>query len=140
MNFEIKEINISDSHLLQEFISNNTSNFFRYFYNRPISVIENHLFTILYIINNKPIGYAHIDNDNGIYWFGICILTSYHNMGIGKKIMTYIFEKDEIKNKDIFLTVDKNNEYAILLYKKFGFEIIETKNFFLKMKRNKLNL
>jgi ribosomal protein S18 acetylase RimI-like enzyme len=139
MCHEIKEINIHHLDLLQKFISNQLPISFRYFNHRPISIIQNHLITILYIINNEPIGYAHIDydNENDIFWFGICILPLYHNMGIGKKMMNYIFQKNEIKNKDIYLTVDITNQYAIHLYETFHFKIISSYPSLLKMKKNK---
>jgi len=121
----IVEINHHNIYLLLQFLNNKLPNSFRYFNSRnPLTSIHNHILTILYLDNDKPFGYAHIDFDNHIYWFGICILDNYQSKGYGKKLLEYILNNDKIKNlNSIYLTVDKNNEKAINLYKKYGFII-----------------
>jgi ribosomal protein S18 acetylase RimI-like enzyme len=131
---EIKNENIF---LLQDYISNNTfPNTFRYFNKRDISIIKNHIITILLSINDKIIGYAHIDQDDDKYWFGICIDNNYQGKGYGTKIMEYILNHEKIKNiNKINLSVDKTNSNAISLYKKFNFIIInEYSTYFLMEK------
>ena len=136
MIIEIKEEN---KYLLDYFIENNElPNTFRYFNKRSSDVIKNHLITILLLENNLPIGYAHIDNDEDKYWFGICILEKYHGKGFGKQMIEYVMSNEKIKNiKNIYLTVDKINKVAIHLYIKNNFNIVEEKdNYYLMLNNN----
>ena len=124
----IVEINKNNRFLINDFLNNNIPSTFRYFNKRTIDVVDNHIITILLLVNNLPIGYAHIDFEDNKHWFGICILDNYQGKGYGKKIMEYIFNHEKIKNIDnIYLTVDKINTIAIYLYIKFNFKIIEEK-------------
>ena len=71
-------INTSNIKILKEFIKLNNSKYFRYYDKRDIDIIKNHLITIIITDNdNNIIGYSHIDNENDINWFGICILDKY---------------------------------------------------------------
>jgi ribosomal protein S18 acetylase RimI-like enzyme len=124
----IVEITDSNIDLLTIFLNNNIPSTFRYFNKRTIDVLKNHIITIILIVDNLPVGYAHIDYDIK-HWFGICILDKYQGIGYGKKIMEYIFNHEKIKNIDkIYLTVDKINELAVNLYKKFNFYNIDEKD------------
>jgi ribosomal protein S18 acetylase RimI-like enzyme len=130
------EITENNNYLLKEFLNNNLPNTFRYFNKRAIDVIKNHIITLILIIDNLPVGYAHIDYDDNKYWFGICILDKYQGMGYGKKMMEYIFSNEKIKNiNQICLTVDKINELAINLYKKFNFYTIDEKDYYFIMRK-----
>ncbi len=135
----IIEITENNNYLLNEFLNNNIPGTFRYFNKRSINVISNHLITLILIDDNLPVGYAHIDYDDNKYWFGICILENYQGKGYGKKLMEYIFNHEKIINIDnIYLTVDKINDIAINLYKKYNFYIIEEKDSYFKMCFSKL--
>jgi ribosomal protein S18 acetylase RimI-like enzyme len=95
------------------------------FIKRDINCVKNHLITVILLYNDITIGYAHIDHEDK-YWFGICILNEYQGKGFGKLLMEYLFEHEKIKQiSNIYLTVDKINEPAIKLYKKYNFNIIE---------------
>jgi len=127
-SYKIIEINnnIETKNLLNTFIDNIRSTSFRYFNKRSVDVIQNHLLTLLVMDNNNPIGYAHIDQEDGKYWFGICISDQHQNKGLGNHIMKYILHHYKIKYcKEIYLSVDNNNINAIKLYKKNNFK--ETK-------------
>lgn len=125
----IVEINKDNRFLINDFLNNNIPSTFRYFNKRTIDVVNNHIITIILLVNNLPVGYAHIDVDDNKHWFGICILDKYQGNGYGKKIMEYIFNHEKIKNIDkIYLTVDKINTVAIHLYNNFNFKIIEEKD------------
>lgn len=121
---EITKENIS---LLDTFLENTFSNTFRYFNNKTSEqVIKNHYKTVLYIINEIPVGYAHIDYDiiNNKYWFGICVLAEYCGRGIGKKLITQILDYFTESNIDtLHLTVDKTNTVAYSMYLKSGFKV-----------------
>jgi len=134
---DIIEITEYNKEILEKFISNNVfPNTFRYFNKRTNNVINNHIITIILIDTNLPVGYAHIDFDDYKNWFGICILHSHQGKGYGKEIMEYIFNHEKIKYlNEIYLTVDKINTFAIHLYLKFNFRIIDEKEtYFIMMK------
>ena len=136
-NIKIIEINENNNFYLKEFISEITSDTFRYYQKRDITIIKNHLLTIILLNNeNKICGYAHIDNEDNKYWFGIYIYEKYQNKGLGNKIMKYIFNYLKIKNiNEIYLTVDNINTNAIKLYKKNNFnEILKNDKFILMNK------
>ena len=135
----IIEITENNNYLLNEFLNNSIPGTFRYFNKRSINVISNHLITLILIDDNLPVGYAHIDYDDNKYWFGICILENYQGKGYGKKIMEYIFNHEKIKHIDkIYLTVDKINDIAISLYKKYNFYIVEERDSYFMMCLSKL--
>lgn len=118
------EITRKNSELLQRFISTigKSGDSFRYFKSRPISIINNHLCTVILMSNNEPIGYGHLDQDNGNIWLGIAIAEPYIGQGHGNSIMEYLISKaDELRLEKIQLSVDIYNLQAIKLYNKFGF-------------------
>jgi ribosomal protein S18 acetylase RimI-like enzyme len=135
---EIHYIKNTNINLLKNFLNNKLSNSFRYYNKRNISIIENHLITIIGLdINLLSIAYGHIDycSNENIYWLGICILEEYKGKGYGNDIMNKLIEKFKEKNisNKLYLTVDKDNQKAINLYKKFNFNIIEEKETYYKM-------
>jgi ribosomal protein S18 acetylase RimI-like enzyme len=135
----IIEITENNNYLLNEFLNNSIPGTFRYFNKRSVNVISNHLITLILIDDNLPVGYAHIDYDDNKYWFGICILENYQGKGYGKKLMEHIFNHEKITNIDkIYLTVDKINDIAISLYKKYNFYIVEERDSYFMMCLSKL--
>jgi dTDP-4-amino-4,6-dideoxygalactose transaminase/ribosomal protein S18 acetylase RimI-like enzyme len=136
--FEIIEINNNNIFYLTYFLNNKLPNTFRYFNSRNIEVINNHIITVVLKIDNKIIGYSHIDKDSNKYWFGICILEEYCNYGYGNKLMNYIFNNQKILDLDnINLTVDNNNINAIKLYKKYNFKLIKKYDYYSEYIKNK---
>ncbi|MDX6747666.1 GNAT family N-acetyltransferase [Polaribacter sp. PL03] len=113
-----------DKDLIKIFINSmgNSSNSFRYFNSRPISIIKNHICTILLILDDKPVGYGHLDKEGNNVWFGISIIQEYIGKGQGKLIIDYLIKKAvDLKVPEIKLSVDKENISAIRLYEKYGF-------------------
>ena len=127
------EINRRNKELLDSFILMNLPSTFRYFSKRTSDAIQNHLITLL-LIEETPIGYAHIDVEDNKHWLGICVLDK--GKGHGTKILNYLFEHEKMKQvKEVYLTVDKINTVAIHLYVKFHFIIIEeTETYFVMLK------
>ncbi len=148
----ILEINTNNILYLEKFISlfnknDNNLIYFRYFNNKLIDKItEYHYKTLLYIINDTPVGYAHIDFDiiNNKYWFGICVLEEYQGKGIGTKLINYVINIFKTSNiNKLYLTVDINNTKALKLYTKHNFNILrsnKTSHLMVINKNNILNL
>ena len=125
---EILVISAENKEILSEFIKelDKEQDSFRYFKNRSLDTIGNHLLTILLLDSGKPIGYGHLDQENEVIWLGIVIKSSYQGKGLANKLMETLLSKGEEKGiKRIRLSVDNNNEKAISLYEKFGFEFLK---------------
>ena len=121
--------NQKDKEQLEKFISlcGTSLQTFRYFSKRPLSIIQNHLVTLLgYNENCEPIAYGHLDKDDDRVWLGICITENSRRNGYGNLMMTALIkEVNTFALKTVFLTVDKNNLSATSLYEKFGFKQVE---------------
>ena len=80
------------------------------------------------IVNGLLIVYKNID-----YYEleAIVVDPEYRNKGIGNNLMNY-FINNYVTNEDIILEVAVNNEKAINLYKKNGFEIINIRKKYYK--------
>ena len=92
---------------------------FRYFVNRDLNCIKNHLVTYLGYLENKPIAYGHLDKEDNNVWLGLCILENQQGMGFGKEMLNYLIDfsyKNSIK--EIKLTIDIDNFKALNLYLK----------------------
>ncbi len=78
--------------------------------------------------NDKVVGYtklAHWTNPRQRHKgrISIAVDANYHRMGIGTLLLTNIldFADNQLKLFKVDLTVQKENEFAVNLYKKFGF-------------------
>ena len=102
---------------------------FRYFNDRHLGVIDDHIYTILILDqNNSPVAYGHLDPEKEVVWLGICVSENVRRKGYGKQIMVDLINKaTEIGLAEICLKVDSNNIKAISLYRNFMFEIISEK-------------
>jgi len=126
----IVKVNSNNIELLKNFIAElGDSNLtFRYYQNRAITAIENHIITILLIKNKKAIGYGHLDKEVDNIWLGLAILPNEKNKGYGNllmiKLLKYALENNISKVK---VSVDKDNLAIINLIKKHGFQLIYVK-------------
>ena len=121
---------------LDEFIKSNINGIktFRYYSKRPYTIIKNHIYTCLYYIDNICVGYGHLDFESEKTWLGIIVSDN----EVGKKIGDQIMDDLILNSKnDIHLSVDINNNSAVYLYKKKGFEIMEKKINYYIMKLKK---
>ena len=67
--------------------------------------------------------YGHIDNETPS--FAISLLKEYRNYGIGTELMKQMLTKLKLEGyKQVSLSVQKMN-YAVRMYRKIGFEIID---------------
>jgi ribosomal protein S18 acetylase RimI-like enzyme len=118
--------NHHDVSRLKQFSALDHPSTFRYFKNRVFEdAIKTHKLTVVYSVDNKDVGYAHIDVDTKTQraFFGICVLPDYQSKGIGKQLTDYVMQT---YRDTVYLTVDSANTPAIGLYKKFGFELVES--------------
>jgi ribosomal protein S18 acetylase RimI-like enzyme len=82
---------------------------------------------ILAIKDNKVVGYVDITHKyEGNEPYDVFVKEEYRNMGIATDMLSYAIELD--KNKRIMLLVDIDNEKAIKLYEKLGFEKVKGNN------------
>lgn len=80
-----------------------------------------------YFINDIMRGFIRIRYKDTFNAYAISLLfvdPSFHNLGIGSKLLQHAI--DQFGNKDIVLNVFTDNSVAIHIYKKFGFIIEET--------------
>jgi ribosomal protein S18 acetylase RimI-like enzyme len=122
---DIVKVNNDNIYLLNDFIDNlgEAAVSFRYYSKRGVEAIQNHLITMLYMVDEKPVGYGHLDFFENEVWLGIAVLPAYQGKGIGYIIMDYLIKTaHELKLNSIALTVDNQNESAVALYLKKGFE------------------
>ena len=80
-----------------------------------------------YFINDIMRGFIRIRYKDTFNAYAISLLfvdPSFHNLGIGSKLLQFVI--DQFGNKDIVLNVFTDNSIAIHIYKKFGFIIEET--------------
>lgn len=125
----IRGIGINETQLIKSFLieSPETIKSFRYFENRPLAVVSNHLITVVALFDSRAVGYGHLDKESDTIWFGIAVADSFKSKGIGKKIMKYLIDyADKTKVSELKLSVDSNNIVAIKMYQKFNF-ILEKK-------------
>ncbi|KAD5508454.1 hypothetical protein E3N88_16157 [Mikania micrantha] len=65
--------------------------------------------------------------DVRVYIMTLGVLAPYRGLGIGTKLLNHVLDLSSRENiGEIYLHVQTNNEVAINFYKKFGFEITET--------------
>lgn len=124
------QVNCDNLNLLEDFIfrAGNSLNSFRYFKTRSLDIVKNHLITYLYLIDERPIVYGHLDNDGNKIWLGIAVIQEMIGKGLGKQMMTDLIKFARKCNiSDIHLSVDRDNLSAIKLYSNFKF-IKESEN------------
>ena len=129
-------INKFNVYILYDFLKTTSSKYFRYYDKRkPEDVINNHLYTIVGIVEKEPVCYGHIDFCNDKHWLGLCVSDIKLNKKYGTNTLKILLEWCENNINTVYLSVDIDNEIAINLYKKNGFVINEYKNNIMFMKK-----
>ncbi|XP_063230136.1 probable N-acetyltransferase san [Bacillus rossius redtenbacheri] len=74
------------------------------------------------------------ENARRLYIMTLGVLYPYRRLGIASKMLGHVlnFVQQDANFDSIFLHVQVNNDGAIEFYKKFGFEIVETKEHYYK--------
>lgn len=102
---------------------------FRYFQNRDIDVVRGHDVSVILDIADEPIGYGHIETENGVSWLGIAVSDAHTGKGWGKLIMAHLIEATtHTAIRVLNLKVDQHNVGAIKLYEENGFVRVEQKS------------
>ena len=126
---KIISINNKNTYLIKDFINNAGDSLinFRYFSNRNLDVLKNHLHTCVILSKNCTIAYGHLDSEDGNIWLGVAVAQKFRSKGLGKKIVMHLikYATDNNLNK-IKLSVDTSNVKAINLYKSLGFNFLES--------------
>lgn len=75
-----------------------------------------------------------LDGQRRLYIMTLGCLAPYRRLGIGTKMLEHVlnFVEREGNFNSIFLHVQVNNDGALDFYKKFGFEVVETKQHYYK--------
>lgn len=125
----VKEIGVDQTALVERFleIMGDSASGFRYFAKRPLSVIANHLVTLLILDSTgDPVGYGHLDPENGTVWLGACVAEGHRGKGLGKAIVGRLLSEAIMRGvRTVSLSVDEDNTKAMSLYYKFGFMLVE---------------
>jgi RimJ/RimL family protein N-acetyltransferase len=99
----------------------NVSKTFRYYRTRTSLHFKNHIYHFLAQSGDDIVGYGHLDYEDKI-WLGMFVSDKFTGQGYGKKILQTLVNYAE---KDIHLSVDKDNISAINLYLGSGFRIYD---------------
>ncbi|MBT8393603.1 MAG: GNAT family N-acetyltransferase [Bacteroidia bacterium] len=140
---DILEITQDNSAVLTSFINtlNEEQKSFRYFKNRSLEALDNHIFTCLLMLKDNAVGYGHLDVEDKIVWLGIVIKKEYQGRGLAREIMQELLSKASEKGiENIHLSVDNDNERAIKLYEGFGFEVVTKKDDFSILRKKVSNI
>lgn len=106
---------------LEAFLRNPMPPTFRYFAKRTVDdCLEGHTLTLQAMEGGVPIGYAHIDER----WIGLCVLPTSQSKGVGTALLTFLLSYARVIGISLRLSVDKANDRAIALYKRYGFHIV----------------
>lgn len=139
LNLNSVDINLNNTELIKTFVNSldEEKNSFRYFNNRDLTVVSNHVYTCILFSDDKPVSYGHLDKEGDRVWLGIVVKKEFQGKGVSKKMMNLLVNKARVLNlNSIYLSVDLDNEKAIALYTKYGFKVVSKnkKNYILNKK------
>jgi GNAT superfamily N-acetyltransferase/sugar phosphate isomerase/epimerase len=126
-------INISNTHLLENFVSRAGKSLetFRYFAKRPFSIVQNHACTWVIEEDGQVEAYGHLDREGDTVWLGIAVTDHARGKGYGRKMMQRLMDSASAQGiSRVKLSVDNANEAAIRLYERFGFRLVEKRETF----------
>lgn len=87
---------------------------------------------------DKLIGLATVDQvSDNVGELGIAVLAHYHNQKVGSNLVELVLKwaNETSVLKSLWLEVYKNNDNAVHLYSKFGFEIIDNHDGMFEMEK-----
>lgn len=96
---------------------------FRYFEKRPLTVLQDHVCTILLEENGHIVAYGHLDKEKDKIWLGISVAEAFQGRGYGNQMMNKLIETaKKYQIYTIHLSVDDTNIKAQSMYEKYGFK------------------
>ena len=125
---KLVSITYKDKPLIESFIKRlgDSAITFRYFQNRSLDCLKQHLVTYFLIDEECPVAYGHLDKEGNYIWLGLCVIEERKKQGLGKKMLNHLINFAKQNNiSNIHLSVDKNNIQAQNLYTKFNFVKIQ---------------
>ncbi|MCM8759629.1 MAG: GNAT family N-acetyltransferase [Candidatus Omnitrophica bacterium] len=133
-NFKIRKLRKTDTEKLYKFFNSLSEKTKYFFHPHPFdrktaenlcSEKKKNVLRYVLIIDDKIAGYGFLwDLHRDFPSLGICISDDFHGKGLGKILLDYLINFAKSKNKKgLCLTVYNDNEKALNLYKKVGFEI-----------------
>lgn len=126
---KVERITAGQADLLKRFLDGcgESLESFRYFSKRPLTIIQNHLVTLLaFDDDGEPVAYGHLDPEGGKVWLGVCVSSRNRGKGYGRRMMQALLdEAARLRIPSICLTVDRDNRTAIRMYEKSGFKRVE---------------
>jgi perosamine synthetase len=133
-NLSIRKVTLENIELLDRFINQQLPDTFRYFRKHDSDYcLKHHTITLIGLYEEEPICYGHIDET----WIGICVLPDYQSRGYGKQLMDFLMKYAILESiHSLRLTVDKTNNRAIALYKKYQFSILSDEEKYYLMERH----
>lgn len=132
-NLLIRELRVEDGEALGIFLESLSPQTEYFFHPYPLnrdSALEfakrEDIFCLLGEIKGKIVGYTWWEPKSAeIPYIGICVGEEYQGKGVGKKLLENLIAKAGQEGKrGLRLTVMKDNERAIALYRKLGFYIV----------------
>lgn len=134
LNYKLVNCTTNDIEILEIYKLHSVLDYANNLSKSEISKIKNYVYEMvpnqiekykLIIFENKLIGCLLVYNYNdGVLLDEIYLIEEYRNKGIGTDIILNIINY----NKVVYLWVYKDNNNALKLYKKMGFEIIQETN------------
>ncbi|HEX2616792.1 MAG TPA: GNAT family N-acetyltransferase [Flavobacteriales bacterium] len=121
-------LSANDLSLLRTFLDDagNALQTFRYFAKRPLDVVSGHLSTWLWMDDDRPVAYGHLDPEGDTVWLGIAVQEQHQGQGYGNVMMTLLLDAARGAGvRALKLSVDTTNTAAIALYEKHGFRLAE---------------
>lgn len=118
----------ADPTLLRAFLdgAGNALETFRYFSKRPLGAVRDHLCTWLWLDEEEPVAYGHLDPEGDTVWLGIAVQQKRQGEGFGKLMMTLLLDAARGSGvRSLKLSVDNTNTAAIALYESHGFQLHE---------------
>lgn len=129
----IRELRTEDSGLFKEFLASLSPKTIRSFSFHPLPedygdnfLKRKDIACFVAEIEGKIVGYTWWEPSSApIPTIGICVRDEYQGNGIGKSLLSKLIEEAKARGKSgLRLTVSKENEIALSLYRKAGFQII----------------
>ncbi|WP_266362895.1 GNAT family N-acetyltransferase [Tellurirhabdus rosea] len=117
-------IEAGNLHLIRRFLERlgRGEQTFRYFQKRPVETVLHHTYCAVLMDGAEPAAYGHLDPEADTLWLGLAVAEACQGRGLGRQMLAHLLQTAaDRKEKQITLSVDKQNQPAIALYESAGF-------------------